>query len=36
MISERLPNHAIESTAQQLRCWVPSSLRSSAAPHRER
>ena len=31
------PNHAFEGSAQQrARCWVPSSLRSSAPPQRER
>jgi len=27
------PNHAIEGSAEQRRCSVPSSLRSSAPPH---
>ena len=31
------PNHAFEGSAQQrARCWVPSSLRSSAPPQRNR
>jgi hypothetical protein len=30
------PNHAFERTGQQLRYWLPSSLRSSAAAQRER
>lgn len=32
----RAPNYAFHPTAQQLRCWVPSSLRSSAAGEGER
>ena len=30
------PNYAFERSARQLRCQVPSSLRSSAPAHRER
>jgi len=30
------PNPQVERTGQQLRCWLPSSLRSSAAAHLER
>ena len=29
-----VPNHAPERTGQQLRCWLPSSLRSSVAAQR--
>lgn len=31
-----MPNHAFERTGQQLRRWLPSSLRSSSAAQRER
>lgn len=27
------PNHQVEPTAQQLRCWVPVALRAPAAAH---
>jgi hypothetical protein len=30
------PNRRVNRTAQQLRCWVPSALRASAAGQRER
>jgi hypothetical protein len=30
------PNQAFERSAQQPRCWVPSSLRSSAPAQRRR
>ena len=37
VLCRRPPNHAFEGSAQQrARCWVPSSLRSSAPPQRNR
>jgi len=37
VLCRRPPNHAFEGSAQQrTRCWVPSSLRSSAPPQRNR
>jgi len=27
-----LPNHGLEGSAQQLRCWVPVALRAPAPP----
>ena len=37
VLCQRPPNHAFEGSAQQrARCWVPSSLRSSAPPQRNR
>jgi hypothetical protein len=35
-LSELLPNPALERTANKCFCWLPSSLRSSAAAQRER
>ena len=37
VLCRRPPNHAFEGSVQQRsRCWVPSSLRSSAPPHLQR
>jgi len=30
------PNHGLEGSAQQLRCWVPVALRAPAPPQPER
>jgi hypothetical protein len=30
------PNHRMNPTAQQLRCWVPASLRAAAAGYADR
>lgn len=31
-----MPNHRVNWTAQQLRCWVPSALRAAATRYAER